>query len=176
MNAMWLHADLDEAAKYHPTAYHKLILEATQMLSTALHENGLGELAPYRKTHTNHPMTRWATESFHNWFLLRDYAQALHKSYYGYTFHDISQMGEYEYEHKKDNGDLHKSFCKLAQIPVKPVAIIMPDVGMTARPKCTGDYEPSSPLLSVEEAYREYVRDVKQPQDWFEWREVPDWA
>ncbi|AGM11450.1 DNA binding protein [Halogranum tailed virus 1] len=168
MNCMWLDSDLKQAARNHATKHQtKLILEATQMACSALHRHGLSELSPYRATHKNHPMTLWAGDSFDNWLLLRDYAGALHEVRYGVPYEDVL-----------DNPDLaeHKSMRKFAEIPERPVGLAMPNIGRTARPKCLGDFEPSRPDLSVEEAYREYYLAVKEPQDWFEWYEVPEWA
>lgn len=177
MNCMFIDEDLREAARHHATKHlSKLILEATQMACTALHEHGLGELAPYRATHTNHPMTRWAGESFDNWLMLREYASALHDEQYGYSYEDLVEMGPNMRKLRDDNGDIHKSMRKFSEIPERPVGIVLPNIGPTSRPKCMGDFEPSSPLLSVEDAYREYYLAEKEPQDWFEWNEVPEWA
>jgi len=176
MNAFWLDADLEQAAKNHATKHlPKLILEATQMACSALHANGLDELSPYREAHVHHPLTRWAGDSFDNWLLLRDYADSLHQEYYGYSYADLMDMDSDERRTRDNSNEIHKSFRKFSEIPEYPVGLVLPNIGVTARPKCMGSFEPSSPLLSVEEAYREYYLSEKEPQDWFEWNEVPEW-
>jgi len=145
------------------------------MACSALHMNGLAEISPYQKTHTGHPMTRWAAESFDNWLLLRDYASALHAVRYGYSYADLAEMSSERRKELDDADVIHKSMRKFSEIPERPVGLVLPNIGVTARPKCFGSFEPSSPLLSVEEAYREYYLSEKEPQDWFEWSEVPEW-
>jgi hypothetical protein len=57
----------------------KMILEHTQMLSTALHVNGVP--GPYKITHKNHPCTVWASSNPTNWIRLLELTFELIKEY-----------------------------------------------------------------------------------------------
>lgn len=63
MNLFWLYGGRmlyrRTAQLYNQPHLIKIILEATQMLSTALTLLGEGERAPYRPTHRRHPCTVW---------------------------------------------------------------------------------------------------------------------
>ena len=63
MNLFWLYGGRmlyrRTARLYNQPHLIKIILEATQMLSTALTLLGEGERAPYRPTHRRHPCTVW---------------------------------------------------------------------------------------------------------------------
>jgi hypothetical protein len=71
MNIFYLDEDIKECAKAHVDRHIvKMILESAQMLSTAHWVNGGS--APYRKTHVNHPSTKWARENLCNYNYLCD--------------------------------------------------------------------------------------------------------
>ena len=57
----------------------KMILEAAQMLSTALRYHGLN--VGYKATHANHPCNVWARQSRANWYWLYTHAVALCEEY-----------------------------------------------------------------------------------------------
>jgi hypothetical protein len=57
----------------------KMILEHTQILSTALHVNGIP--GPYKITHKNHPCTVWASSNPSNWVNLMQLTWALVEEY-----------------------------------------------------------------------------------------------
>jgi len=66
MNIFYLSSDPAEAASFHCDKHCvKMIVETAQMLSTAHWECG-GE-GPYRRTHVNHPSSRWARDSLANY-------------------------------------------------------------------------------------------------------------
>lgn len=167
MNIFPLDEDLDEAAKAHPTAYTKIILEASQMASTALHRHGCDE-AFYAPTHENHPMTLWAGETSANWFYLRDYASALHDHFYGYDHDDIVSA------ESVPSDETHKSFRTLCAVDSSNVESALPDGPRTTIPRCMPDeYDCGDPVQS----YRDYLLGEKVGQDWFEWSDdVPEWA
>lgn len=177
MNIMWLDQDLDEAAKAHPTAYTKLILEAGQCLCSALHNNGLGEQSPYGKSYNHHPISRWASESKQNWFQLLDYLSALHDHYYGYTYEELKAIpNDTLWQLWKDGDSLfHKTAVQIATAGVdKLVEETFPDVGLTARPKCVVDWCKEDEVV---ETYRKYIACLKQHYDWFEWSDgEPEWV
>jgi hypothetical protein len=52
-----------------------MVLETAQLLSAALHLNGVG--APYKLTHKNHPCTKWVAESKANFDWLVTYGERL---------------------------------------------------------------------------------------------------
>lgn len=58
----------------------KMILESCQLLSTALHKNGI-EGARYKPTHLNHPSTIWTAESSANFENLILHTQAMLDEY-----------------------------------------------------------------------------------------------
>ena len=64
----------------------KMILEHTQMLSTALHVNGIP--GPYKITHKNHPCTVWASSNPSNWVNLLELTLYMTKEY-RYRFNKI---------------------------------------------------------------------------------------
>jgi len=69
MNIFFLSLDPDEAARLHCDKHVvKMILETAQLLYTAhwVRESPLPEGA-YRKTHPNHPSSRWIRESLANY-------------------------------------------------------------------------------------------------------------
>ena len=57
----------------------KMILESTQLLSTAMHLNGME--GPYKPNHPKHPSTLWTAESSANWVSLLSHAFALCEEY-----------------------------------------------------------------------------------------------
>ncbi len=95
MNIFVLSENPRECAKMHCDKHVvKMILETAQLLSTALHESGNSELAPYKKNHINHPCSIWARESLENWVWLRELGKELYKEYkYRYN-NKIHKAGE----------------------------------------------------------------------------------
>lgn len=180
MNSMWIDSDLRQAADWHFAEHQKLILEAAQMLSTALHEYGVGELAPYQKSYVNHPLNVWVRQSSANWFQMRDYASALHESFYGYSYDELScaadRGGDLDVMDKR--GEIHKSFKKIVQMDADTaVEMLFPDVGLTARPRVFGHgHSDPDPTSTLTEAYRKYYQfNAIERADVFTWREQPDW-
>lgn len=53
-----------------------MVLESAQLLSTAMHELGAPE-PPYRKTHVNHPCSKWVRESRANYLWLIEHMREL---------------------------------------------------------------------------------------------------
>lgn len=176
MNVMWLDTDLDEAAAAHPTKYTKLILEAGQCLSSALHNNGLAEASPYGAGYNDHPISRWAGESQQNWFQLLDYMSALHDHFYGYTYAELRDMTPHEvWSLWYRSGAIHKTLAQFVTAPSLPEAVTLtfPDIGPTPRPKCVLGFCVEE---SVTETYRKYITCVKYHYDWFEWSDgEPAW-
>jgi hypothetical protein len=57
-----------------------MVLEAAQLLSTAHHISGDGNV-PYKKTHMNHPSAVWVRESIPNYLWCYNYMLELGKEY-----------------------------------------------------------------------------------------------
>lgn len=96
MNIFFLHADPERSVKYYFDRHCvKIILEICQMLYTAqwlchpeFVEYHLTELAPYRKTHHNHPTSKWVRRTRTNYRYTCQIGLALCKEYtkrYGKT-------------------------------------------------------------------------------------------
>ena len=71
MNIFFLHPDPRVCARYHGDKHViKMILETCQLLCSVWHiTDPLHHLysPPYKRTHTNHPCTRWACKSLQNY-------------------------------------------------------------------------------------------------------------
>jgi hypothetical protein len=180
MNAMWIDTNLRKAADWHFKEHQKLILEAAQMLSTALHEYGVGHLAPYQKSYVNHPLNVWVRQSSANWFKLREYASALHDSFYGYDYDGLRKSYERgaDLDRMDEEGYIHKSFKKIVRMEADDVVeMLFPNVGLTARPRPFGHgFDDPGPHLSTEEAYREYYKfNLETRSESFTTRGEPEW-
>lgn len=96
MNIFYLDHNIKKCAEYHYDKHLiKMQLETAQLLSTALHLNGLSDLAPYKKTHINHPSTKWVTDSYGNFKWLCELGIALYDEYkFRYGENKIHKSGE----------------------------------------------------------------------------------
>lgn len=88
MNIFWLHRLLSKNAEYyHDKHVVKIILEIAQMLWAAHHSYGLPEpdggipVKVYRKSHENHPCTKWCRENSANYQRAADMGLALCSEY-----------------------------------------------------------------------------------------------
>jgi len=138
---------------------HKILLEAVQMLCTALRVlNPEKEFDPclYRVAHKNHPVSIWCRESLENFMWTLDLIVALHREW------------RFRHDHKK----LHKSYLISLYIRdniptnfpssgLTPFALAMPD-----KYKVEGD-----PIQS----YRNYYCGDKRDMATWKRRERPDW-
>lgn len=113
----------------------KMILESAQMLSTAMHVNGLN--APYKPTHKNHPCTIWTRTSKKNYLWLYD--------------HFIALMEQYSSRY----GKTHK--CAMYKHIFVEAAEHMPDGELTAFPNCTPHKD-----MEVISAYRRTMKEKWQ--------------
>ncbi|AGB16742.1 hypothetical protein Halru_2154 [Halovivax ruber XH-70] len=156
MNVFWLDESPELAARYHCDQHvNKMLLEAAQVLCTAARQNGYERDFLYRATHTDHPVTRWATESRANWLELRDHAEALNA----------------EFKARYDHEDDHASWAVIDRID--PDAIDFPRSAPTPKPQAMpADYrDPDDPVA----AYRAYYAGEKA--EWAEWAHTdePPW-
>lgn len=102
MNIFILDLDLKKNAEYYCDKHIvKMILESAQLMCTVVQE--MGGVAPYKRTHSNHPCTKWLLESGANWDLLFDLATELNQEY------------KFRFNHKNN----HKSYDVIKSL-VKP--------------------------------------------------------
>ncbi len=81
MNIFYLHSDPVKAAEQHYNKHVvKMVLEAAQLLCTAHHIEGDGNV-PYKKTHMNHPSAVWVRSSVANYMWCYNYMLALGDEY-----------------------------------------------------------------------------------------------
>lgn len=169
MNVMWVEPEA------HPPKYKKLILEGVQILSTSLWKNGLGHVSPYKPTHNEHPIVRWAAESQGNWFQLLDHLSDLHEHFYEHSYYELRGLPSDVRWDLHDAADAHKSMVVLAEADAEQsVRFVFPELGRTARPKCMPSWCREE---LVTESYRKYLSCVKRHNNWFTFPDggEPDW-
>ena len=80
MNIFFLDKDPYKAAiKQCDKHVVKMVLETTQMLSTAARQNGFD--IGYKSSYPNHPMTKWVSDNDRNFSWALEHAQVLSKEY-----------------------------------------------------------------------------------------------
>lgn len=152
MNLFILDEDHVKNAQYHCDKHMKMLLEAAQLLCTTFHEQDI--IAPYRRTHRNHPssiFTRKTRENF-NWVI--SYAEALSNEYtfrYG-KIHKSSTVVSWA----KENADK----LSFVESGLTDFALAMPE-----------QYKTKCPI----ESYRSYY--IGEKSHIFNWtkRSIPDW-
>jgi len=151
VNIFVLDKDPKKCAQYHVDRHIvKMPLESAQMLCTAHHV--YGNNAPYRKTHVNHPCTKWARESKGNYQWLLSLGEELLK--------------EYTYRYHKIHGSTQViAWCR-NNLPD------LPEIGVTTRPQAMDTKYKSSDVV---DAYRSYYRNEKKEIASWTGREIPDW-
>ena len=155
MNIFVLDKNPAIAAQYHCDKHViKLIVEAAQMLSTAIRYFGIDCEGLYKSIHLNHPCTQWVIKSRSNaeWLLQL-----------GFDLCD-------EYYLRYSN--IHKTYNVLKEIRDNQLLLCIPDIGMTpfvqAMPdKYKNDYD-------VVKAYRNYYMGEKR--SFAKWKiKKPEW-
>jgi len=150
MNIFVLDYDVRKCAEYTCDRHIvKMILESTQMLSTAVRLSGLEE--GYKVSHQNHPCSKWCRDSLSNWLWLRDLV--------------VYMNGEWRvrYDHDYD----HKSYTVAMGLSVPDIE----DKGLTkfalAMPE---EYK----FDDVVTSYRAYYKGEKS--GFASWKNgIPDW-
>jgi hypothetical protein len=159
MNIFVLDTDPVKAAQYqHDKHVVKMVLESTQLLSTAHWLNGSAN-GIYKPTHTHHPSTIWAAASLQNYQWLARHAIALSKEY------------------TKRYGKEHKCHSHILYLEKEPPAKI-PNIGLTPfviaidRKKYGHCIVPNDPVAS----YRNYYREAKLGMSgWNKGTPQPSW-
>jgi len=156
MNIFYLHKDPEVCAKSHCDKHVvKMILEYSQLLSTAHHElDGEPSIDCYKPTHKNHPSAVWTrvNKSNYKWLWnLLDHTQAEYTHRYG-KVHATKRKGIVDnlkkYPHELADGDL------------------------TSIPQCMpDDYKDDSPV----DAYRNYYLGDKAYMAKWTKRSQPKW-
>ncbi|UBF23245.1 DNA binding protein [Haloarcula tailed virus 2] len=122
-------------------------LETVQILNTALHINGLEDLAFYGRGYVNHPCCTWAAKSRTNWIWLYHYANAI-----GDRF-------------ERERGKPHASITKMEQFDIRQIFEEMPRGNFTDPPQCMPDWCKDDDVVN---GYRKYYYFVKSAEDWFD--------
>jgi hypothetical protein len=128
----------------------KMLLESTQLLSTALQLNGMP--GPYKPNHAKHPSTIWTAESSANWGALMVHALALNEEY------------EERFKKKHKCYDRLIEMCgtydakKFSNVNPTPLRLAMPD-----------EFKSNNPVKS----YRDYYSTKEKMR--YPKNKIPDW-
>lgn len=128
----------------------KMLLETTQLLSSAMHLNGM--TGPYKLNHAKHPSTLWAAESSENWKDLYAHAMGLVDEYtvrFGKEHKCIPVL-------KKMIKEVN--FNKFSNHQSTPLKLAMPD-----------NFKTSNPVKSYRDFYSTKEK-MRYPSS-----KVPDW-
>jgi hypothetical protein len=164
MQVFILSRDHEKRAEYHCDVHiNKQLIEAAQILNTALHNNGArDDLVFYQPTHEHHPWVKWAADRHASWQWLHNHAVCL-----AAEFTDRMDANE----HKTD--EQMKQYWDGRTASIRHA--IGDDGDRTSFPLAMDDeyVHEGDPVRS----YREYYVAEKVPQDWCSWRNsVPDWV
>ena len=157
MNIFYLHHDPLICAKMHCDKHVvKMILEYSQILSTAHHEcDGVPSIDCYKATHKNHPSTVWARENFFNYDWLHTLLSHLSK----------------EYTHRY--GKIHATERKgIIRNLLKRPYELRRGVGNTTMPQCMPLQYKQKCSIS---AYRDYYAGDKSRFAVWSKRDTPKW-
>ena len=151
MNIFILHENPEEAAKALCDKHVvKMILETAQMLC-AVHPEGV---APYRRTHYNHPCTKWCRISRENYNWLIKHGYAICKEY------------------RLRYGRKHKSQDVIEWCDENQSRLSFPETGLTefaqAMPE---EYKSESAVV----AYRNFYIGEKKPFASWKHSKKPNW-
>ena len=139
----------------------KIILEAVQMLCTAVHILEPGKhLNLYKIAHKNHPVTVWMRTSLDNYLWTLDLVEAMHQEW------------KFRYNHPPTKE--HKSYRLAIYLRDNaPEASLFPEQGLTKFAMAMPDeYKDEDPVC----AYRKYYQSPEKRRlaAWKK-REKPDW-
>lgn len=128
----------------------KMVLETAQLLCSPF-EPGM---APYKRTHYNHPCAKWARQSLQNWHWL--------------TAHGLSLAEEYSHRY----GKRHKSEEVILWCINHAYMLGLPDIDMTPFPQAMPDEYKGRNTVK---AYREYYKGDKSSFAKWTKRNAPKW-
>lgn len=127
----------------------KMILESAQMLCSAFPQGD----APYKRTHFNHPCSKWIRESVENYEWLLNHAYAL--------------VGEYLSRYEK----IHKSLDAIQWCDDHYHNLKLPDIGLTKFAQAMPEEYKNKDAVIAYKTY--YANDKKRFAKWKN-RETPD--
>lgn len=141
-----------QAAKYQCDKHVvKMVLETAQLLCSPFDKGA----APYRRTHYNHPCSKWVRESQDNYeWLIR---------------HGLALASEYNFRYDK----FHKSLEVIKWCGLNGGVLKLPKVGLTPFAQAMPDECKNT--LDVVDAYRTYYREHKARIAKWTKRAVPEW-
>ncbi|MCO4794863.1 MAG: hypothetical protein KC493_14180 [Bacteriovoracaceae bacterium] len=152
MNIFVLDYDPTLAARYQCDKHVvKMSLETAQIL-TAAFEPGV---APYRRTHFNHPCTVWSRESVENYNWLIE--------------HGLALCDEFTFRY----GKIHKSREVILWCEKKKAKLNFETTGKTKFQLC---FDEKYRIGNAVESYREYYKNEKRAfATWDKGRKAPRW-
>lgn len=155
MNIFILDYDTQKCAELHCDKHViKMILETAQMMCTTAHEFNVE--VPYKKTHVNHPCTKWARESRQNFLWLMD------------LFNELHDEWQYRFNHSTN----HLSYQKLQEVDWDEVLEHLPNIGLTPFAQAMPDeYRNECAVV----AYRNYYINDKADLLTYTKRNKPEW-
>lgn len=147
MNIFYLDKDFKICAKYHCDKHVvKMILESAQLLCNVY------DIAPYKKTHINHPCSKWVKSSI---------------SHYNFLYNLLENLlNEYTKRYKK----IHKTYEVFNWL--KNNNPNLKDLGFIDPPQCMPDkYKQKDTVM----AYRNYYNFEKSKFAKWKNSEIPSW-
>ena len=156
MNIFYVHSNpLIAAQNLCDKHVVKMVLESTQILSSVLHRYGMGNIAPYKPTHMNHPCVLWAGDSSSHWRWLLSHAEALSE--------------EYTYRYEK----IHKCDAYIKDMKELTSKIPFETAGFSPPPQCMPEQYKSEDTV---QAYMKYYLGEKSSfAVWNNKRTEPAW-
>ena len=153
MNLFPLDSDLTKCAEYTVDRHCvKILLEDCQVLSNCYPQ----DIALYKHTHKNHPMSIWVQESLSNFNWAIQYGLAL--------------SAEYSFRYNK----IHK--CHSVLEYYRNFQPKLKDIGPTRMPRCFGEFKGKIPETDdVVNDYRLYYKLAKNHLFHWKNRNVPEW-
>ena len=135
---------------------HKILLEAVQMLCTAMRLlTSDNDPCLYRITHKNHPVSIWCRESRENFIWTLDLVDALH----------------HEWQYRHNHTKTHKSYL-VAQYIREHIPTTFPSTGLTPFALAMPDiYKTIAPV----ESHRAYYKADKAAIATWKKRSKPSW-
>jgi hypothetical protein len=130
----------------------KMCLETAQLLCSIFPPN----VAPYKKTHYNHPCAKWTRYSIQNYNWLVDHGVALCK----------------EYEHRYNKQHACLKIILWCKDNVKNYMEYFDGNKLSIHPKCMPD---NCKVPSVTDSYKKYYKLYKKEFATYTNRDTPDW-
>ena len=152
MNIFFIDSNPATAAKYQCDRHCvKMILETSQMLSTAMHILNLSG-APYLQTHANHPTSKWSRANKNTYLWTCNHLEALLNEYF------------------ERYGKIHK--CNQYLQLFYDQAKFLPDGEFSDPPQCMPEQYRGSDTVT---AYRKYY--IGEKASFAKWRNgnIPEW-